>query len=106
MKQITHQQAEELAWHPLDLKFEIECCQAEWIASNARYIAEIETKRADKTYWGQYPKGWKPAMFRESEERAKSNLLTRFIARKCREIDGALWLNDWQLICEMENPTI
>ena len=106
MKQITHQQVEKLAWHPLDLKFEIECCQAEWIASNARYIAEIETKRADKTYWGEYPKGWKTAMFKEAEEKAKSNLLTRFISRKCREIDGVLWLNDWQMICEMEKPTI
>ena len=106
MKQITQKQAEKIAWCPLDLKFEIECCQAEWIASNARYIAEIETKRADKTYWGEYPKGWKSAMLKQSEKTAKSNLLTRFISRKCREIDGAFWMSAWQLICEIEKSAI
>jgi hypothetical protein len=107
MKQITHKEAEKLALaDPRDLKFEIECCQAEWIAANSRYIAEIETKRTDKTHWGEYPKGWKSAMLKDSKEKAKSDIVSRFIARKCREIDGALWLNDWQMICEMEKPTI
>lgn len=107
MKQITHREAEKLALaDPRNLKFEIECCQAEWIAKNSRHIAEIETKRTDKTYWGEYPKGWKSAMLKDSKEKAKSDILRRFLANKCREIDGVLWLNDWQMICEMEKPTI
>lgn len=103
MKQITHTKALELATScTYTLKFEIECCEAEWIRGNAREIAEIEMHRRDKTNCGEWLKGWKHEMKRAAREKAKHDLKLRFIARKCQEIDGTLWLNDWQLICEME----
>lgn len=103
MKQITTKQAESLAFaDAYALKTEIEYCQADWIRDNARHIADIETKRTDKTLYGTWPKGWKAAMKAESEKCAKSDLLARFLKRECFQLDGAIWLGNFQLITKLE----
>ena len=105
MKQITLKQAESLACSdPLRLSYEIKYCQQEWIETNARYIADIETKRADKTLYGEWPKGWRAEMLRASKEKAKSDIVARFLRDECKQLDGAIWLGNWQMIERMERP--
>jgi hypothetical protein len=41
-------------------------------------------------------------MKRASAVQAKADIVRKFISRKCVVMEGALWLNDWQLICELE----
>jgi hypothetical protein len=106
MKQISLKQAQELATRDAyKLKAEIEYCQEDWIKEHARYIADIETKRIDKTYYGEWPKGWKHEMKRAAVEKAKQDLLTRFLRNECKQLDGAIWLGNWQMIKELEKPT-
>ena len=105
MKQITTKQAEDLACANGALRLEIEYCQADWIKDNARIIADIECKRTDKTYFGTLPKGWKAAMKDVSAKRAKDDLVKRFLSRECKELDGAIWLGNWQMIQNLEGET-
>jgi hypothetical protein len=106
MKQITYEKAEQLALkNPYELSFEIDCCETEWVANNARAIASIESKRRDKTNGGEWLKGWKHEMKRASAVQAKADLVRKFISQKCVVMEGALWLNDWQLICELEEKS-
>lgn len=105
MKQITKKQAEDLACQNGALRLEIEYCQADWIKDNARVIADIECKRTDKTYFGSWPKGWKAAMKAESAERALHDLTERFLKRECKELNGAIWLGNWQMIQNLEGKT-
>jgi hypothetical protein len=105
MKQITRKQAEDLACADGALKREIEYCQADWIKENARVIADIECKRTDKTFFGNWPKGWKSTMKAESAKRAKDDLVKRFLSRECKELDGAIWLGNWQMIQNLESKT-
>ena len=103
MKQITTKQAQDLACtDPYVVAIEIQYCQADWIRDNSRHIADIECKRTDKTFYGTWPKGWKFAMKSESEKRAKSDLLDRFLNRECFQLDGAIWLGNFQLINQLE----
>ena len=103
MKQITLKQAEKLACsNKYALKFEIECCQKEWIEKNAKYISDIETKRADKTLFGEWPKGWKNQMVKDSAEISKAALLSKFLRDECKQLDGAIWLGNWKMIQELE----
>lgn len=103
MKQITQVQAESLAFaNESKLRWEIQYCQEDWIRENARYIADIECKRADKTLYGQWPKGWKAQMVKDSAESAKANLLAAFLRDECRLIDEAIWLGNWQMIQKIE----
>ena len=103
MKQISLEQAQQLATREIyKLKVEIEYCQADWISENSRVIADIECKRTNKTYWGEWPKGWKNEMKRAANEKARRDLLNRFLRDECRQLDGAIWLNNWQLITEIE----
>ena len=74
----------------------------EWVEANARYIADIETKRADKTLYGEWPKGWRSEMLRASKEKAKSDIVSRFLRDECKQLDGAIWLGNWQMIKELE----
>jgi hypothetical protein len=104
MKQITTMQAEALACaEAYVVKNEIEYCQADWIIANARYIADIECKRIDKTFYGTWPKGWKVAMKAESTAKAKADLTARFIARQCFKLDGVLWLGNLKLIEKLKS---
>ena len=104
MTQITLEQAEKLAIKN-NLKSEIEYCQIDWIKENARHIAMIETKKADKTLYGDWPKGWRHEMKVQSEKRARQDLLARFLRDECKEIDGAIWLGNWQIIQELERKS-
>lgn len=105
MKQITTKQAESLACADAHtLKQEIQYCQADWIRDNARYIADIETKRTDKTFYGTWPKGWRAAMKADSIVRARLGLTTCFINSECFQLDGAIWLGNFQLINQLEKP--
>jgi hypothetical protein len=105
MKQITMKQAQDLACQNGTLRLEIEYCQADWIKDRSRVIADIECKRTDKTYYGEWPKGWKAAMKEESAERALHDLTERFLKRECKELDGAIWLGNWQMIQNLEGKT-
>lgn len=103
MKQISMKTAEKLSSRDENsLKYETQYHQQEWIITNARYIADIETKRADKTLFGEWPKGWKAQMLKDSAETAKKALLFRFLRDECKELDGAIWLGSWEIIREME----
>jgi hypothetical protein len=103
MKQITSKQAENLALKDDNkLKCEIKYCQQDWIIKNARFIADIETKRSDKTLFGEWPKGWKAQMVKDSVEIAKAALLSRFLRDECKQLDGAIWLGNWQMIQDLE----
>lgn len=107
MKQISMKQAQELATREAyKLKTEIEYCQADWISENSRTIADIELKRTNKTYYGEWPKGWKHEMKRAAIEKAKQDLLSRFLRDECKQLDGAIWLGNWQLIQELEKVTV
>ena len=102
MKQITITQATKLALsHPYRLSDEIKCCQADWIQAHARQIADIECKRSSKTYYGEWPKGWKAAMKAEANVNAEENLLKRFLRDECIQIDGAYWLTSITMIESM-----
>jgi hypothetical protein len=105
MKQITMKQAEDLACQNGELELEMSFCQDDWIKDNSRTIADIECKRIDKTYFGNWPKGWKHQMKEESAERAKHDLLKRFLKRECKELDGAIWLGNWKMIQNLEAKT-
>jgi len=103
MKQITLSQAKSIAFaDQYRMSLETRYCQEDWIKANARYIADIELKRCDKTAYGQFPKGWKAEMKRASLEKAKSDILSRFLRDQCKQLDGAIWLGNWQMINEIE----
>lgn len=103
MKQISIETAEKLAIQDkTKLKHEIKYEQQDWIVKNARFIADIETKRADKTLFGEWLKGWKAQMVKDSTENAKAALLFRFLRDECKQLDGAIWLGNWQMIQELE----
>jgi hypothetical protein len=105
MKQITKSQAKTLALADQPaLRFETSCCQVDWIKKHAREIAEIETKLRDKTNWGDFPKGWRHEMVRESKDRAEKTIVDRFIRENCCVIDGSIWLGNWHKIQEMTRP--
>lgn len=101
MKQITTAQAKKLAYDTARLADETKYCQSDWIKANAHIIADIETKRANKTWYGEWPKGWKAEMLRAATVQAKQNLLSNFMRDHCMIMDGAIWLNDWHLIEKM-----
>jgi len=101
MKQISKRKAQDLADRELHLKTEIRFCESDWIKQNACRIADIECGRADKTYYGEYPKGWKTTMKAEAVRNAQKRTLRQFIESRCCVIDGRIWLNDWQLINEL-----
>lgn len=103
MKQITAAQAKSLALsNKQRLSDEIKYCQSDWIRDNSRFVADIETKRSDKTLYGEWPKGWKSEMLRASKEIAEKNLIDRFLRDECKLLDGAIWLGNWDLIQQME----
>jgi hypothetical protein len=103
MKQITLKQAEALALaDEYRLRYETQYCQEDWIKANARYIADIEMKRCDKTAYGQFPKGWKAEMKRAATEKSRADILARFLRDECKQLNGAIWLGNWQMIQEME----
>jgi hypothetical protein len=103
MKQINHAQVLKLATeNKMRLNDEIKYCQAEWIRDNARHIADIETKRADKTLYGEWPKGWRKEMLVASIRAAKSNLVERFLRDECKQLNGVIWLANWQIINQIE----
>lgn len=102
MKQISLKQATEMALAPAGrLADEIKCCQADWIQAHARQIADIECRRSGKTYFGEWPKGWKAAMKAEAQVYAKQNLVRIFLRNECIQIDGAYWLTSITLIESM-----
>ncbi len=103
MKQISLKQAKHLAFaNCVRLNDEIKYCQVDWIRDNARFIADIECKRCDKTFYGDWPKGWKVEMVRASTEAARTAILERFLRDECKQLDGAIWLGNMQMILEME----
>lgn len=104
MKQITRAQAEALATSDeYKLDFETKFYQSQWIKENSMVIADIECKRCPRDYYGTWPKGWKAQMRKEAKEKARKYLIDRFMRDKCFELDGAIWLNDWQLVTELAN---
>jgi len=106
MKQISTKTAQTLADRELHIKSEIRFCQSDWIKFNADRIADIECGRADKTYYGEYPKGWKVAMKADATTAAQGRTLRQFLETRCTVIDGAIWLNDWQLINQLATDEI
>ena len=107
MKQITLKQAQSLSKTSsvVSIKDETRYCQADWIRENAHHIADVEMRRTDKTFYGEWPKGWKAEMKRAAAAKAESLLLHRFLRDKCKELDGAIWLGDWAMIQQMEKNT-
>jgi hypothetical protein len=106
MKQISQATAEKLAArNKSDVTTETRYAIEDWLTTNARYIADIETGRANKTLYGDWPKGWKTQMLSDAKTTAKSRLVERFIRDHCKVLDGVIWLGDWQLITELETKT-
>jgi hypothetical protein len=95
-------QVEALACSRGKVESETRYCQADWIRDNARYIADIETRRTERTLYGEWSKGWKAEMLRASKENAKSLLIERFLRDECKQLDGAIWLGNIQIIEQME----
>jgi hypothetical protein len=103
MKQISQSTAEKLAFADARrLKEEIRYCQADWIRENAHLIADIESKRASKDLYGEWPKGWKAEMKRQAVAMAKKSILDRFLRDECKQLDGAIWLGNFQMIHAIE----
>lgn len=103
MKQISQKQLETLA---LADKAEVarweEYVAMDWVAANSKYIVWIETKKADKTLFGEWPKGWKAEMKRAAKERARFDLIAKFKRQNILEMDGVLWLNNIELINQLK----
>lgn len=94
MKQISFSEISKLALESKsNLAQEIKYCQEDWIKAKAVTIAGILTMRIDKTFYGEWPKGWKAQMKKEAEAQAKQNLISRFIETNCRMIDKVWWLS-------------
>lgn len=103
MKQISLSQAEKLATaDSRALRDEVRYCQADWIRANANLIADIESKRASKDLYGEWPKGWRAEMKKQAVAMAKKSLLERFLRNECKQLDGAIWLGNFQMICAIE----
>ena len=103
MKQISLAAAEKLAFaDSRALKDEVRFCEADWIRENARLIADIESKRAPKDLYGEWPKGWRVEMKKQAVAMAKKALLDRFLRNECKQLDGAIWLGNFQMICAIE----
>ena len=103
MKQISQATAERLATRKKsDVTTETRYAIEDWLTANARYVADIETGRANKTLYGDWPKGWKAQMLSDAKTTAKARLVERFIWDHCKVLDGVIWLGDWQLIIELE----
>ena len=98
MHQITRTEAINLAKTYCNYKMELECCLVDWVKQHARTIAEIETKRRDKTNCGDFPKGWKAAMKADAANQAEANVLAEFLEVHCMQFDGIIWLNNWEII--------
>ena len=99
MKQITVKQLEKLALADTrEIERWTEYSAIDWIKDNAQHITWIETGKADKTLFGEWPKGWKAEMKRAAKEKAKSDLIDKFKRHHIMEMDGALWLNSWEHI--------
>jgi hypothetical protein len=104
MQQITIETAHRLALaDPLKLREEIRFESADWIREEANRIADVETGRADKTYCGMWPRGWRAAMKLQSAHRARVRLIDRWMLAHCLYIDGVLWLCDWQIINSLKS---
>jgi hypothetical protein len=102
MKQITQKQLEALALaDPREVETWTEYSASDWIKENAHHIAAIESGRTSKTLFGEWPKGWKAEMKRAAKEKAKADLIARFKRQNIMEMDGALWLNNHQLIQQL-----
>ena len=102
MKQISLADAQAIACSDTGrLNDEIRYCQADWIQANARYIADIEAKRCDKTFYGSWAKGWKVQMRIEARQIADKNMLHAFLCENCTTIDGAIWLNNPTIIASL-----
>lgn len=102
MKQITQKQLEALALaDPREVETWTEYSASDWIKENAHRIAAIELGKADKTYFGEWPKGWKSHMKHDAKEKAKADLIARFKRRHIMEMDGALWLCNLELIDQL-----
>lgn len=102
MKQITTKQLETLALaDPREVELWTEYSAADWIKENARHIAAIETGRTSKTLFGEWSKGWRAEMKRAAKEKAKADLIARFKRQNIMDMDGALWLNNFQLIQQL-----
>ena len=84
------------------LRSEVAYCQADWIKGNACYIADIETRRSDRTLYGEWPNGWRAEMKKEAGRAAAKSLLERFLRDECKLLDGAIWLGNLNLIYELE----
>lgn len=102
MKQITTKQLETLA---LADKAEVarweEYSANDWLKENSKHVVWIETKKADKTLFGEWSKGWKVEMRRAAKEKARLDLIAKFKRQHVLEMDGALWLNNWELITSL-----
>lgn len=102
MKQITRKQLEALALaDPREVERWTEYSASDWIKENAHHIASIEFSGNSKTLFGEWPKGWRAEMKRAAKEKAKADLIARFKRHNIMEMDGALWLNNFQLIQQL-----
>jgi hypothetical protein len=102
MKQISKSTAEKLAMrNKSDVARETRYAIVDWLTANAHTIADVETGRANKTLYGEWPKGWKAQMMQDAKETAKMRLVERFLADHCKVLDGVIWLGDWQMINEI-----
>ena len=103
MKQISMELATKLATENQHrVKDEIRYQREDWIKSNARYIAAIESREWDKTLGGEWPKGWRAEMKEQAKIMAHKSLLDRFLCNHCKLLDGAIWLADWEIIQRLE----
>lgn len=103
MKQITQKQMEQIALRDESyLSAILDYHVSDWIKENAFRIGAMETGKADKTYFGEYPKGWRSAMKADATQSARAEIIAKFKAENVLELDGALWLRDWTLIQQLE----
>jgi hypothetical protein len=98
MKQITRAEAIKLAKIHCNYETKLEFCLVDWVREHSRAIAEIETKRRNKTNFGTFPKGWKSAMKTEAANQAKAHVLAEFLEIHCMQFDGIIWLNNLEII--------
>jgi hypothetical protein len=104
MQQISYEKARQIALSDKKkVRYYVRYFEADWLKEQALNVADIECKRMNKTFFGEWPKGWKAEMKRWAMEATENHFVRRWIQDHCREIDGALWVASWQEICKLKH---
>ena len=104
MEQIGVSEIRELALkNKYNTDWETQLCQSAWIREHSHIIAQVESKRASRTYDGEFPRGWRHQMIKDCKKQAEDAVIAKFIGEYCRLIDGVYWLICTHKMADLKN---